>query len=90
MTAIQELERVIITIASTVVNTPQALVVVSDEKSDKILFVISTRAEGEIGQLIGERGNIANALRTLVRAASRRLQTKEVALTVTPEIETRF
>lgn len=90
MSTIQELEKIVIAIASTVVDTPQALVIVSEEKTDKILFVLSTRADGEIGQLIGERGIVANSMRVLIRAASRRLQTKEVALTVTPEIETRF
>lgn len=90
MNQIKELEKIIITIASVVVNTPQALVLASEEKEDKILFVLSTKANNEFGQLIGERGTVANAMRVILRASSRRLQTKHVGLTVTPEIETRF
>lgn len=83
-----ELEKVLIKFASELVDTPQALIVISEEKNDKILLLLSTSSKHELGQLIGEKGVIANSLRTLLRAVSRRLQTKQVTLAVSPEIET--
>ena len=90
MNKVEELEGILLSIASKVVDSPQSLIIISEEKESKILFVLSTKCKGEIGQLIGEKGNIANSFRVLLRAASKRIQSKEVALVVTPEIETEF
>jgi predicted RNA-binding protein YlqC (UPF0109 family) len=90
MTPAQELENVLKEFASKLVDTPQALVIVCHEKDDKIFFILSSKNKGEIGQLIGERGNIANSLRVLLRAVSRKMRTKEVSLAVTPEITAQF
>lgn len=90
MSARLELERTIVYIAEKLVDTPSALVLFVDETESKFLFVLSSKNPGEIGQLIGERGATANALRTLLRGMARNLKCKDVSLMVTAEIDSRF
>lgn len=86
MSNLKELEKAVISMASLVVDSPQALLIFVEEKPDKILIVLSTSKPNEFGQLIGEQGVMAYAFRILLRAISKRLGMPKVYLVVSPEI----
>ncbi|HEX7097148.1 MAG TPA: KH domain-containing protein, partial [Acidimicrobiales bacterium] len=51
------------------VDDPDAVVVEADERGDRTVLNVRV-APGDMGRVIGKRGRVANAIRTLVRAAA--------------------
>lgn len=64
-----DLEKLLLDIVRSIVDTPDEVKVVRNESGDNIEFVLSV-AEDEMGMVIGRHGKIAKAIRTVVKAAS--------------------
>jgi predicted RNA-binding protein YlqC (UPF0109 family) len=52
-----------------VVDDPDAVDIQVDDSDDRIRLDVRV-AEGDMGRVIGRRGRVANAIRTVVRAAA--------------------
>jgi predicted RNA-binding protein YlqC (UPF0109 family) len=74
------LQELVAFIARTLVEHPDQVDVVMNEKNDAITLELYV-AQGDMGRVIGKSGRIANAIRTLVRVAAAR-QGKRVMLDV--------
>ncbi len=55
-------------VVKSVVGNPDAVVVNVDENGDNVSLTVEV-GDGDMGRVIGRRGRIANAIRTVVRAA---------------------
>lgn len=64
-----DLEKLLLDIVRSIVDTPDQVKVTRTESGDNIEFVL-TVAEDEMGMVIGRHGKIAKAIRTVVKAAS--------------------
>lgn len=64
-------EDVLAYLCRSVVEDPDAVNIDIDDRGDTIKMVV-TVGEGDMGRVIGRRGRIANAIRTIVRAAATR------------------
>ena len=63
----------LITIASGLVEAPDAVNVTVDEPNEEGIIVYHLNvAEGDMGRVIGKEGRIAKAIRTVMRAAASR------------------
>ncbi len=58
-------------IARSLADTPDAVVVEGDERGRSVRFRVHV-APGDMGRLIGRRGRVAQAIRTLVRVGGAR------------------
>ena len=56
------------TIAKALVDSPEE-VVVTEETSDKGILVTLKVAQSDVGKVIGKQGKVANAIRSVVKAA---------------------
>lgn len=66
-------------IAKGLVENPDAVTVEQDEPSEDGTIVLHLHvAEGDMGRVIGKQGRIAKAMRTVMRAAATRRDTKVV------------
>ncbi len=54
-----------------IVEDPDAITIDVSDKGGTVAFVASV-APGDMGRVIGKRGRVANAIRTVVRAAGAR------------------
>ncbi|HXV05195.1 MAG TPA: KH domain-containing protein [Solirubrobacterales bacterium] len=59
------------------VEDPEAVVVEELEEDGDLIYEISV-AEGDLGRVIGKGGRIANAIRTIAKAAAVRLDRRVV------------
>lgn len=64
-----DLEKLLLDIVRSIVDTPDKVKVTRSESGDNIEFILSV-AEDEMGMVIGRHGKIAKAIRTVVKAAS--------------------
>ncbi len=65
------------TIAKGLVREPEAVVVTEDAPNEEGVIVYHLHvAEDDMGRVIGKQGRIAKAIRTVMRAAAIRLETK--------------
>ncbi|MGM9641857.1 MAG: KH domain-containing protein [Eubacteriales bacterium] len=64
-----DLEKLLVDIVSAIVDTPSEVKVVRNESGSSIEFTLSV-APDEMGMVIGRGGKIAQAIRTVVKAAS--------------------
>ncbi len=64
-----DLEKLLVDIVSAIVDTPSEVKVVRNESGNNIEFTLSVAPE-EMGMVIGRGGKIAQAIRTVVKAAS--------------------
>ncbi len=64
-----DLEKLLVDIVSAIVDTPSEVKVVRNENGNNIEFTLSVAPE-EMGMVIGRGGKIAQAIRTVVKAAS--------------------
>ncbi len=64
-----DLEKLLVDIVSAIVDTPSEVKVVRNENGNNIEFTLSV-APDEMGMVIGRGGKIAQAIRTVVKAAS--------------------
>ena len=65
------------TIAKALVDNPSE-VVVTEEDTEKALVVSLKVAESDMGKVIGKQGRIAKSIRTVVKAASAKDDTKVI------------
>ncbi len=64
-------------IAKSLVDNPDQVVVTETEKGDELLIELKV-ASSDMGKVIGRQGRIAKAIRSVVKAASSRLDKKVV------------
>ena len=73
------MEELLLTIARGLVEDPAAVTVTQDEPHEDGTVVFHLRvAADDMGRVIGKQGRIANAMRTVMRAADSRQDTKVV------------
>lgn len=66
--------------ARTIVEHPDDVNVTEEEKEDEIVLTLSV-SEGDMGMVIGKHGNIARAIRTVVKAAGK-LDDKKITVDI--------
>ena len=66
------------TIATSLVDHPELVVVSETENKDDTIVIQLKVAEEDMGKVIGRQGRIAKALRTVVKAASVRMDKKVI------------
>jgi len=65
------MEELLVSIASGLVQNPEAVKVTVDQPNENGVTVLHLSvAEGEMGRVIGKQGRIAKAIRTVMRAAA--------------------
>lgn len=65
-----DLNRILTDMVKSIVENPDEVVVNEKKTEDGIVFTLSV-APDDTGMIIGRHGNIANALRTVLRAAAK-------------------
>ena len=66
--------------AKAIVEHPDQVSVTSEDADDEIVLTLSV-AEDDMGMVIGKRGNIARAIRTVVKAAGK-LDDKKISVEI--------
>ena len=66
--------------ARAIVEHPDDVNVTEEEKEDEIVLTLSV-SEGDMGMVIGKHGNIARAIRTVVKAAGK-LEDKKITVDI--------
>ena len=66
--------------ARAIVEHPDDVNVTQDEREDETVLTLSV-AEGDMGMVIGKHGNIARAIRTVVKAAGK-LEDKKISVDI--------
>ncbi len=66
--------------ARAIVEHPDDVNVTEEEKEDEIVLTLSV-SEGDMGMVIGKHGNIARAIRTVVKAAGK-LDDKKITVDI--------
>ncbi len=64
-------------IAKSIVDKPDEVEVTEEDDEDQIVFHLKV-AEEDMGRVIGKQGRIANAMRTLLKVAAIRRETKAI------------
>ena len=65
------MEELLVSIASGLVQNPEAVKVTVDEPNENgVTMLHLSVAEGDMGRVIGKQGRIAKAIRTVMRAAA--------------------
>ena len=64
-------------IAKALVDNPDEVVVTETEKGDEIIVELKV-ASGDMGKVIGKQGRIAKAIRSVVKAASSKMEKKVI------------
>ena len=71
------MEKLLVSIASGLVENPEAVTVTVDEPNEEGIIVYHLKvAENDMGRVIGKQGRIAKAIRTVMRAAANRSEQK--------------
>ncbi len=71
------MEKLLISIASGLVENPEAVTVTVDEPNQEGIIVYHLKvSENDMGRVIGKQGRIAKAIRTVMRAAANRNEQK--------------
>ena len=71
------MEKLLVSIASGLVENPEAVTVTTDEPNEEGVIVYHLKvAENDMGRVIGKQGRIAKAIRTVMRAAANRNEQK--------------
>ncbi len=71
------MEKLLVSIASGLVENPEAVTVTTDEPNEEGIIVYHLKvAENDMGRVIGKQGRIAKAIRTVMRAAANRNEQK--------------
>lgn len=71
------MKELIIYLAKSLVDQPDAVTVTEEENDDAIVYTLSV-AEDDMGRAIGKHGKIAKAIRSIVKSASYKLSKKVV------------
>lgn len=64
-------------IAKALVDNPDEVVVTESETDDEIVIELKV-ASGDMGKVIGKQGRIAKAIRSVVKAASSKMEKKVI------------
>lgn len=64
-------------IAKALVDNPDEVVVTESENEDEIVIELKV-ASGDMGKVIGKQGRIAKAIRSVVKAASSKMEKKVI------------
>ncbi len=64
-------------IAKALVDNPDEVVVTESEKEDEIVIELKV-ASSDMGKVIGKQGRIAKAIRSVVKAASSKMEKKVI------------
>ena len=75
------MKKLVEVIAKALVDNPDEVVVTETENDDEIVFELKV-ASADMGKVIGKQGRIAKAIRSVVKAASSKMEKK-----VTVEIQ---
>ena len=78
------MKQILIDIAKAIVEFPESVVVTEREEGDE-LFLELVVAAADMGRVIGKKGKIANAIRTVVKAAANRDSRKVIVNIVSDE-----
>ena len=65
-----DLKEVIADMARAIVDDPDSVVVTEEESESETVYTLKV-AESDMGMIIGKRGKIARALRTVAKAAAK-------------------
>ena len=65
-----DLKEVIADMARAIVDDPSSVVVTEEESESETVYTLKV-AESDMGMIIGKRGKIARALRTVAKAAAK-------------------
>lgn len=79
------MKQVLTDIARAIVDQPDSVTVTEREEGDT-LFLELTVAADDMGKVIGKRGKIANAIRTVVKATANR-DNKRVVVNIVSDAE---
>ena len=77
------MEELLISIASGLVENPEAVTVTVDEANDEGVVVYHLKvAEADMGRVIGKKGKIANSIKTLIQAKAYNDGNKKVKVNI--------
>jgi uncharacterized protein len=65
-------EAVLAYLIEQIVEDPDAIEIDVNDREDGPVSLVASVAPGDMGRVIGKRGRVANAIRTIVRAAGAR------------------
>ena len=69
------MKELVVVIAKALVDNPDEVVVTESENDDELVIELKV-APSDMGKVIGKQGRIAKAIRSVVKAASSRLEKK--------------
>ncbi|MBE6623818.1 MAG: KH domain-containing protein [Ruminococcaceae bacterium] len=79
------MKQVLTDIAKAIVDAPESVVVTEREEGDNVFLELMV-ASDDMGKVIGKRGKIANAIRTVVKATANR-DSKRVIVNIVSDAE---
>lgn len=79
------MKQVLIDIAKAIVDMPDSVVVTEKEEGDSVFLELIVAAD-DMGKVIGKRGKIANAIRTVIKATANR-DNKRVIVNIVSDAE---
>ena len=79
------MKQVLTDIAKAIVDAPESVVVTEREEGDTVFLELMV-ASDDMGKVIGKRGKIANAIRTVVKATANR-DSKRVIVNIVSDAE---
>jgi predicted RNA-binding protein YlqC (UPF0109 family) len=79
------MKQVLTDIAKAIVDAPESVVVTEREEGDNVFLELMV-ASDDMGKVIGKRGKIANAIRTVVKATANR-DSKRVIVNIVSDEE---
>ncbi|MBQ5660148.1 MAG: KH domain-containing protein [Lachnospiraceae bacterium] len=71
------MKKLVEVIAKALVDNPNEVVVTESEKEDEIIIELKV-ASNDMGKVIGKQGRIAKAIRSVVKAASSKMDKKVI------------
>lgn len=79
------MKQVLTDIAKAIVDAPESVVVTEREEGDSVFLELMVAAD-DMGKVIGKRGKIANAIRTVVKATATK-DNKRVIVNIVSDAE---
>lgn len=79
------MKQVLTDIAKAIVDYPDSVVVTEKEEGDNVFLELEVAAD-DMGKVIGKRGKIANAIRTVIKASATK-ENKRVIVNIVSDAE---
>ncbi len=79
------MKQVLTDIAKAIVDYPDSVVVTEREEGDNVFLELEVTAD-DMGKVIGKRGKIANAIRTVIKASATK-ENKRVIVNIVSDAE---